>query len=84
MSRTAKRKACQTGRLRGLIILNIRIRVLYLTAILGIIIHVIFLIIISKEIKVTHSQTLMHLEIKNLLIITTITLRIMNIKMLGA
>ena len=37
MSRTAKTKACQTGRLRGLIILNRRRRVSYLTAILGII-----------------------------------------------
>ena len=34
----------------------------------------------SKEINVTHSQTLMALEIKNLLIITATTLRIMNVK----
>ena len=37
MSRTEKGKACQTRRLRDLIILNIRRRVSYLTAILGII-----------------------------------------------
>ena len=80
MSRTEKGKACQTGRLRGLIILNRRRRVSYLTTILGIITHEIFLIRISKEIKVTDSQTLMALEIKNLLIITTTTLRIMNVK----
>ena len=60
--------------------MNRRRRVSYLTAILGIITHVIFLIIISKEIKVIDSQTLMSLEIKNLLIITAITLRIMNVK----
>ena len=39
-----------------------------------------FLIIILKEIKVTLSQTLMALEITNLLIITTTMLRIMNVK----
>ena len=80
MSKTEKGKACQTGRLRGLIIFNLKIRVSHLTTILGIITHVTFLIRISKEIKVTHSQTLMALEIKNLLIITATTLRIMNIK----
>ena len=48
--------------------------------ILEIITHVTFLIRISKEIKVTHSQTLMALEIKKLLIITSNMLRIMNVK----
>ena len=80
MSRTEKGKACQTRRLRGLIILNRRRRVSYLTTILGIITHLTFLIRISKEIKVIHSQTLTALETKNLLIITATTLRIMNVK----
>ena len=80
MRRTKKRKACQTGRLRGLIILNIRRKASYLTAILGVITPLTFLIRISQEIKVIHSETLMAVEIKNLLIITTIRLRIMNVK----
>ena len=80
MSRTKKGKTYQTGRPKGLIILNIRRRVSYLTTILGIITHITFPIRIFKEIKVTHSQTLMALEIKNLLIITSTTLRIMNVK----
>ena len=80
MSRTEKGKACQIGRIRGPIMLNRRRRVSYITTILGIITHETFLIIISKEIKVTHSQTLMALEIKNLLIIIATTLRIMNVK----
>ena len=80
MSRTAKRKACQTRRLRGLIYFNIRKRASYLATILGIITPITFLIIISQEIKVIHSQTLMALEIKNLLINTATTLRIMNVK----
>ena len=50
-------------------------RVSHLIEILGIIMHIIF-----KEIKVNHIQTLMALEIKNLLIITATTLRILNIK----
>ena len=80
MSRTEKGKACQTRRLIGLITMNIRRRVSYLTPILGIITHINFLIRISKEIKVTHSKTLMALEIKNLLITIATMLRIMNIK----
>ena len=80
MSRTKKGKTYQTGRPRGIIILNIRRMVSHLTTILGIITHVTFLIRISKEIKVTHSQTLMALEIKKLLIITSNMLRIMNVK----
>ena len=79
MSRTEKGKTCQTGNSIGLIILNIKRRVSHLIEILGMIMHVIF-IKKFKEIKVTHSQTLMALEIKKLLTITATTLRIMNIK----
>ena len=80
MSKTEKGKTFQIGRLRGLIILNIKRRFLHLIAILEIIMHIIFLIRIFREIKVTHRQTLMALGIKNLLIITATMLRIMNVK----
>ena len=56
ISRIAKRKVCQTGRLKDLIILNRRRKVSYLTTVLGIITDVIFLIKISKGIKVIHTH----------------------------
>ena len=80
MSRIEKGKTCQIRRPKGLVLLNIRIRVSNLTTIFGIIMHVVFLIRIFKEIRVTHSQTLMAQEIKNLPTITATMLRIMNIK----
>ena len=80
MSRITKRKVCQTGRLKDLIILNRGKNVLYLTVVLEIITHEIFLIKTSKGIKVIHRQIQMVLERKNLLITTVITIRIMNEK----
>ena len=55
-------------------------RVSHLIEILEIIMQVMFLIKTFKGIKLTPNKTLLAPEIKNLRIITVITLRIMNVK----
>ena len=80
MSITEKGKTCQNEKLKGLIILNIKRRVSHLIKILGIIMHVMFLIKVFKEIKVTPNKTLLAPEINNFQIITVITLKITNVK----
>ena len=62
MSRIEKGRTCQTGKQKGLIILNKERKVSHLIRILGIITYAVFLTENFKEViqKVTHSKTLCH------------------------
>ena len=82
MSRTEKGRTCQTGKQKGLIILNQERKLSHQIDILGIITHAIFLTENFKELiqKVTHRKTLLSQVIKNLQIITVIMLKITNVR----